>query len=48
MTSVRLHPRLPSNKAFNRAEHWRALATRFDKLAITYRAGVVLALTCDG
>ncbi|WP_438944106.1 IS5 family transposase, partial [Nocardia blacklockiae] len=29
-------------RAFNRAKHWRAVATRYDKLAITYRAGFVL------
>lgn len=34
-------------RAFNRAKHWRAVATRFDKLAITYRAGFVLALIVE-
>ncbi len=34
-------------RAFNRAKHWRAVATRYDKLAITYRAGVVLALVVE-
>lgn len=34
-------------RAFNRAKHWRAVATRFDKLAITYRAGFVLALMVE-
>jgi hypothetical protein len=34
-------------RAFNKAEHWRAVATRYDKLAITYRAGVVLALIVE-
>jgi transposase len=28
---------------FNLAKQWRGLATRYDKLAITYRAAVVLA-----
>jgi len=30
-------------RAFNRMKHWRALATRYDKLALVYRGGVVLA-----
>lgn len=34
-------------RAFNKAKHWRAVATRYDKLAITYRAGVVLALIIE-
>jgi transposase len=34
-------------RAFNKAKHWRAVATRYDKLAITYRAGVVLALILE-
>ncbi|GAB89858.1 putative transposase, partial [Gordonia rhizosphera NBRC 16068] len=29
-------------RSFAWAKQWRALATRYDKLAITYRAGVVL------
>ncbi len=29
-------------RSFNRAKQWRALATRYDKLAITYRAAVTL------
>ncbi|MFE3229682.1 IS5 family transposase [Nocardia sp. NPDC059228] len=33
--------------AFNKAEHWRAVATRYDKLATTYRAGFVLALVVE-
>jgi transposase len=28
---------------FNRMKNWRALASRYDKHAITYRGGVVLA-----
>ncbi|WP_443093782.1 transposase [Nocardia uniformis] len=31
-------------RAFNKVKHWRAVATRYDKLAVTYRAGFVLAL----
>lgn len=34
-------------RAFNKAKHWRAVATRYDKLAITYRAGFVLALIVE-
>jgi transposase len=34
-------------RAFNKAKHWRAVATRYDKSAITYRAGVVLALIIE-
>jgi transposase len=30
-------------RSFNTLKHWRGLATRYDKLAITYRGGVVLA-----
>ncbi|MFE5703427.1 hypothetical protein ACFQ70_22720, partial [Rhodococcus koreensis] len=26
-------------RAFNKAKQWRAVATRYDKLALTYRAG---------
>jgi transposase len=29
-------------RSFNITKHWRALATRYDKLAITYRGAVVL------
>lgn len=29
-------------RAFNRIKDWRGLATRYDKLATTYRGGVVL------
>jgi len=29
-------------RGFNTFKQWRALATRYDKLALTYRAGVVL------
>lgn len=29
-------------RGFNRLKQWRALATRYDKLAVVYRAGVVL------
>lgn len=34
-------------RAFNKAKHWRAAAARFDKLALTYRTGVVLALIIE-
>jgi transposase len=34
-------------RAFNKAKHWRAVATRYDKLALTYRAGFVLALVVE-
>lgn len=30
-------------RGFNQLKQWRALASRYDKLAITYRGGVVLA-----
>jgi transposase len=30
-------------RAFNVFKQWRGLATRYDKLALTYRGGVVLA-----
>jgi transposase len=30
-------------RGFNRLKHWRAIATRYDKRAANYRAGVVLA-----
>lgn len=32
---------------FNRMKNWRALATRYDKHARTYRGGVVLAAILD-
>ncbi|MET9030851.1 hypothetical protein ABZW96_35350 [Nocardia sp. NPDC004168] len=34
-------------RAFNRTERRRAGGTRYDKLAITYRAGIVLTLTVE-
>ncbi|MEV6391278.1 transposase [Nocardia xishanensis] len=34
-------------RAFNKAKQWRAIATRYDKLALTYRAGFVLALVVE-
>ncbi len=34
-------------RAFNKAKHWRGVATRYDKLASTYRAGVVMALAVE-
>jgi transposase len=30
-------------RAFNTVKHWRGLATRYDKHALVYRGGVVLA-----
>jgi transposase len=30
-------------RAFNRLKQWRAIATRYDKYARNYRAGIVLA-----
>lgn len=30
-------------RAFNRLKQWRGLATRYDKYAVVYRGGVVLA-----
>ena len=33
---------LRSPRSFNRIKDWRGLATRYDKLAITYRGGAVL------
>ena len=30
-------------RSFNALKHWRGLATRYDKLALTYRGGAVLA-----
>ena len=29
-------------RGFNQAKQWRGLATRYDKLALTYRGGAVL------
>ncbi len=34
-------------RAFNKAKHWRGVATRYDKLACTYRAGIVMAITVE-
>ncbi|MFI6040917.1 IS5 family transposase [Nocardia sp. NPDC051321] len=34
-------------RAFNKAKHWRGVATRYDKLAMTYRAGFVMALAVE-
>jgi transposase len=30
-------------RAFNRLKQWRGIATRYDKTAVNYRAGIVLA-----
>lgn len=32
---------------FNRMKHWRALASRYDKYAVVYRGGIVLAAIVD-
>jgi transposase len=32
---------------FNRLKNWRALATRYDKHALTYRGGLILAAILD-
>ena len=34
-------------RSFNALKQWRGLATRYDKLAITYRGGVVLGAIID-
>ncbi|MGQ4619761.1 IS5 family transposase [Nocardia sp. R7R-8] len=34
-------------RAFNKAKQWRAIATRYDKLAIVYRANLVIALAIE-
>ncbi len=34
-------------RAFNKAKHWRGVATRYDKLACTYRAGMVMAVIVE-
>ena len=34
-------------RAFNKAKHWRGVATRYDKLACCYRAGLVMALIVE-
>ncbi|BCN58356.1 transposase [Prescottella equi] len=33
-------------RSFAALKEWRALATRYDKLALTYRVGVVLSAVC--
>ena len=35
--------RIVIERAFNGFKHWRGLATRYDKHAIVYRGGLVLA-----
>jgi putative transposase len=35
--------RIVVERSFNTLKQWRGLATRYDKLAITYRGGLVLA-----
>ncbi|MEU6827104.1 transposase [Nocardia beijingensis] len=34
-------------RAFSRIKQWRAIATRYDKLALAYRAGLLLALITE-
>ncbi|WP_330230395.1 IS5 family transposase [Nocardia sp. NBC_00508] len=34
-------------RAFNKTKQWRAIATRYDKLALAYRAGLLLALVIE-
>ncbi len=36
-----------AERFFNRIKHWRGLASRFDKHALNYRGGVVLAAIVD-
>lgn len=33
-------------RSFNTTKNWRGLATRSDKLALTYRAAVLLTTIC--
>jgi len=35
-------------RSFATVEQWRGLATRYDELALTYRAGVLLSAVCTG
>ena len=32
---------------FNRIKHWRGIASRFDKYAVVYRGGIILAAIVD-
>jgi transposase len=32
---------------FNRIKHWRAIATRYDKHAVVYRGGIIMAAILD-
>ncbi|MFE2961772.1 transposase [Nocardia tengchongensis] len=34
-------------RAFSKVKHWRGAATRYDKLASTYRAGFVMAVAVE-
>ena len=34
-------------RAFNKAKNWRGVATRYDKMAVTYRAGFTMALIVE-
>jgi transposase len=40
---TRPDPRLGRRALFNRLKAWRGLATRYDKHALIYRGGLVLA-----
>lgn len=31
-------------RGFNRIKHWRGIATRYDKYALTYQGGLLLAI----
>jgi transposase len=35
-----------TERSFNTIKNWRGLATRYDKLASTYRAAAILAAIC--
>jgi putative transposase len=35
--------RITIERGFNRLKHWRGIATRYDKYALTYLGGVLLA-----
>lgn len=42
MTCLCMHSGLPSERAFQRIKTWRGLATRYDKSAESYLAGLHL------
>lgn len=41
--AVKYKDRNVVERSFNYVKHWRGLATRYDKLAVVYRAAVVLS-----